>query len=268
MHKSWGVLCGAILLATATWGSQPPRPRPAGGLVFESKVRPLLLAKCVTCHGEHAAQGGVRLDKAFDAATAQKVLAAVRYDGKVKMPPSGKLAIPEQEALALWIKDGAKWPMAPSAPKKGGAGGKSDHWSFQPVKRAAVPKIKNPVLAEEWVKNPIDAFVLARLEKKKLLPNLPASRRELIRRVTYDLIGLPPTPEEVAAFARDSDPKAYEKLVEKLLASKHYGEKWGRQWLDLVRFAETNSYERDNPKPNPWRYRDYVIKSYNADKPY
>ncbi|WP_309708132.1 DUF1553 domain-containing protein [Armatimonas sp.] len=263
----WGILSGAILLATAALGNQSPRSQSAGELAFESKVRPLLLAKCITCHGEHAQQGGVRLDKAFDAATAQRVLAAVRYDGKVKMPPSGKLGLPEQEALAAWIKDGAKWPVAPPAPKNGGAGGAS-HWSFQPVKRAAVPRVQNPVLRDEWVKNPIDTFVLARLEKKKLLPSPPASRRELIRRVTYDLIGLPPTPGEVAAFERDPDPKAYEKLVEKLLASPHYGEKWGRQWLDIVRYAETNSYERDNPKPNPFRYRDYVIKSFNADKPY
>ena len=268
MRRQWGILSGAVLLATAALGNQPPRPRPAGELIFESKVRPLLLAKCVNCHGEHAAQGGVRLDKAFDAATAQKVLAAVRYDGKVKMPPSGKLAVPEQEALTAWVKDGAKWPAPSAAPAVGRGPGGEEHWSFQPVKRATIPKVKNPVLASEWVKNPIDAFVLAGLEKKKLLPSAPASRRELIRRVTYDLIGLPPKPEEVAAFERDTDPKAYEKLVEKLLASSHYGEKWGRQWLDLVRFAETNSYERDNPKPQPWRYRDYVIKSYNADKPY
>ena len=268
MRRQWGILSGAILLATAALGNQPLRSQSGGVLAFESKVRPLLLAKCVTCHGEHATQGGVRLDKAFDAATAQRVLSAIRYDGKVKMPPSGKLAIPEQEALAAWIKDGAKWPSSPSPSSRKPREEGSQHWAFQPVKRAAVPRVQNPVLREEWVKNPIDAFVLARLEKKKLFPSPPASRRELLRRVTYDLIGLPPTPEEVAAFERDTDPKAYEKLVEKLLASPHYGEKWGRQWLDIVRYAETNSYERDNPKPNPYRYRDYVIKSYNADKPY
>lgn len=249
-----------MLLTSAAVG-QKPVPNTAQ---FESKVRPLLLAKCLACHGKEAPSGGVRLDQTLDKATAQKVLAAVRHEGKAKMPPSGKLPVPELEALTQWVKDGATWPSSPSAPNNGGA----RHWSFQPVRRPSVPRVQNPVLATEWVKNPIDRFILSKLEQNKLLPNPPATRRELLRRLSYDLIGLPPTPEEVAAFEKDTDPKAYEKRVDKLLASPHYGEKWGRHWLDLVRFAETNSYERDNPKPNPWRYRDYVIKSFNADKPY
>ncbi len=119
-----------------------------------------------------------------------------------------------------------------------------------------------------WGLNPIDAFILAKLEAKGLKPNPPATKRELIRRAYYDLTGLPPTPEEVEAFVADPSPSAYEALVDRLLDSPHYGEKWGRHWLDLVRFAETNSYERDNPKPNAWRYRDYVIRAFNDDKPY
>ena len=119
-----------------------------------------------------------------------------------------------------------------------------------------------------WVKSPIDAFILAKLEAKGLKPVEPADKVALIRRAYYDLTGLPPTPEEIDAFVNDTDADAYEKLVDRLLASPHYGEKWGRHWLDLVRYAETNGYERDGPKPYAWRYRDYVIRSFNADKPY
>ena len=137
-------------------------------------------------------------------------------------------------------------------------------WSFQPVKRPAVPEVKN----KQWVRNPVDAFVLAKLEAKGFAPAPPAERGTLLRRAYYDLIGLPPTPAEVEAFLADKSPDAYEKVIDRLLASPQYGEKWGRHWLDLVRYGETNSYERDNPKPNVWRYRDYVIRSFNDDKPY
>src|SRR5207302_1281860 len=132
------------------------------------------------------------------------------------------------------------------------------------VKRPEVPKVKRA----EWARNPIDAFVLAKLEEKGFTPAPPATKVQLVRRAYYDLTGLPPTPAEVDAFANDASADAWEKLIDRLLASPHYGEKWGRHWLDLVRFAETNSYERDGPKPNAWRYRDYVIKSFNDDKPY
>jgi hypothetical protein len=137
-------------------------------------------------------------------------------------------------------------------------------WSFQQVQRPAVPTVKHT----GWVKNPIDAFVLAKLEEKNLLPAPPANKAALLRRAYYDLTGLPPSPAEVDAFINDSSPGAYGAVIDRMLASPHYGEKWGRHWLDLVRYAETNSYERDNPKPNAWRYRDYVIRAFNSDKPY
>jgi hypothetical protein len=127
-----------------------------------------------------------------------------------------------------------------------------------------VPAVKNTA----WARNPIDAFILAKLEAKELTPAEPADRVALVRRLTYDLTGLPPTPDEVEAFVYDRSLDAYEKLIDRLLASPHYGEKWGRHWLDVVRYAETNGYERDGPKPFAWRYRDYVIKSFNDDKPY
>ena len=137
-------------------------------------------------------------------------------------------------------------------------------WSFQPPKRPEIPAVQRG----DWPVNPIDAFVLSRLEAKRLNPAPPASKPALLRRAYYDLIGLPPTPAEVDAFVKDASPGAYAAVIDRLLASRQYGEKWGRHWLDLVRFAETNSYERDNPKPNVWRYRDYVIRAFNSDKPY
>jgi hypothetical protein len=140
----------------------------------------------------------------------------------------------------------------------------SDHWAFRPVKRPAVPSVRD----RSWVRNPIDAFILAELEKKKITPAPAADRRTLLRRVYLDLIGLPPTPREVQAFLNDRSPGAYARVVDRLLASPQYGERWGRHWLDVARYAESNGYERDGAKPHAWRYRDYVIRSFNRDKPY
>src|SRR5262249_21697636 len=235
-------------------------------------------------HGEKKQRGGLRLDsrasilEGGDQGPAivpgkpddSLLIKAVNHSD-LKMPPSKKLASVQIADLTHWVKLGAPWPSADKA-----AGSSTNRgelvvtdkdrafWSFQPVHRPAVPTLKD----NAWVANPVDAFILAKLEAKGLQPNPPASKRELIRRVTYDLTGLPPTPEEVEAFVADQSPQAYEKLVDSLLASQRYGEKWGRHWLDLVRFAETNSYERDGAKPNTWRYRDYVIRSLNDDKPY
>ncbi|MSU61981.1 MAG: DUF1553 domain-containing protein [Pedosphaera sp.] len=139
-----------------------------------------------------------------------------------------------------------------------------DHWSFQPVRPQNLPKVQN----KSWVKNPIDRFVLSSLEANELEPALPARREQLIRRVTCDLIGLPPTPEDIDAFIEDHSPNAYEKLVDRLLASPQYGERWARHWLDLARYAESDGFEHDAVRPNSWRYRDYVIRSFNEDKPY
>ena len=137
-------------------------------------------------------------------------------------------------------------------------------WSFRPLTRPPVPVVEDP----GWSRHPIDAFVRTRLAAAGLVPNPPAEKTALVRRVYYDLIGLPPSPAEVRAFQEDHSPDAFEKVVDRLLESPHYGERWGRHWLDLVRYAETNSYERDGAKPQVWRYRDYVIRSFNDDKPY
>jgi mono/diheme cytochrome c family protein len=259
----------SLALAVATGYAVGQKPTPAGTpaqlLHFESKVRPVLLKSCVNCHGEHAAQGGLRLDKPITPAQAKEVVIRIKGEGgKPRMPIGPPLSADKISAIDAWVTVGAPWPQgrtlaAPSLLERG-----KSHWAFQPLRRPSVPKVRNTA----WVRNPIDAFVLRKLEEKGLSPNRTATRRELIRRLYYDLIGLPPTPEEVAAFEADPSPKAYENLVEKLLASPHYGEKWGRHWLDVVRYAETNSYERDNPKPYVHQYRDYVIRSFNSDKPY
>ena len=269
MRKQFLGVIGALGLAAMAAGQQqaPQKLTAEQTTFFESKVRPLVLAKCEGCHGEAVASGGLRLDKPLAANKLAVVMQRIKGEGgKPQMPFNTNALTPTEVAvMSDWTKQGGYWPAA----QTGGVGGTlfemgKTHWAFQPV---SLPPIPRPMGAN-WVRNPIDAFVLARLEKKNLKPSPTATRRELIRRVSYDLTGLPPTPEEVAAFEADKAPDAYGKLVDRLLASPHYGEKSGRQWLDLMRYAETNSYERDNPKPNVWRYRDYVIRSFNADKPY
>ena len=244
-----------------------PAPSSAQLAFFESRIRPVFLSSCGTCHGEKSQQGGLRLDVPVSADKAKEILVRIKGEGgKQRMPVGGELPKEKIAALEEWVKEGAIWPLSKSEPVARISlieAGKT-HWSFQKLVRPAVPKVKQTA----WVRNPIDSFILAKLESRGLKPNPTASRRELIRRVSYDLTGLPPTPEEVAAFVADRSPDAYDGLVDRLLASSHYGEKWARNWLDLVRYAETNSYERDNPKPYIYQYRDYVIRAFNEDKPY
>ncbi len=247
---------------------------------------PVLQANCLSCHGDKtSASGGLWLGNrnamlkggangpAIDLKNPAKSLLvkAINYQG-LQMPPSGKLPKAQIEILTRWVRMGAPFavgtdkvaaPVAKHGPPQVNAETMS-FWSFRPAKRPAVPQVRQT----DWVKNPIDAFVLAKLESSGMKPAPRATRSALIRRAYYDLIGLPPSPDEVRTFAADTSANSYEKLIDRLLASPQYGEKWGRHWLDLVRFAETNSYERDGPKPNAWRYRDYVIKSLNEDKPY
>jgi hypothetical protein len=164
-------------------------------------------------------------------------------------------------ALLLGVLSEGRMTAAPANDAKPA---EAKHWAFVPVQRPGVPAVRD----RDWVRNPIDAFVLAQLEKKRIAPALPADRRTLLRRVYLDLIGLPPTPREIERFVRDTSPDAYERVVDDLLARPQYGERWARHWLDAVRYAESNGYERDGAKPSAWRYRDYVIKAFNSDKPY
>jgi hypothetical protein len=251
---------------------------------FEREVQPILVGKCVKCHGGEAKiasefsltsrastiRGG-ELGAAVDLAKpeASKLLLAIRYED-LQMPPSGKLSPKEIETLTRWVREGLPWPKhlekepVHVAKKAGVTDEDRKFWAYRPVATPQPPQVKN----QAWVRSPIDAMILAKIEERGLAPAPAADKRTLIRRAYYDLTGLPPTPEEVAAFIADEAPDAYEKLLDKLLASPHYGEKWGRHWLDLVRYAESHGYERDSAKPFAWRYRDYVIDSFNKDKPY
>ncbi|WP_339910687.1 PSD1 and planctomycete cytochrome C domain-containing protein [Symmachiella dynata] len=233
---------------------------------FGRQIRPILAKRCFACHGPDVAESGLRLNDPesvfaeLDSGELgivpgkpedSELLRRIATDDEIeRMPPEEKPLPAEEIALIRrWISEGAAWDK---------------HWAFQPIQHPQPPAVKN----SEWVRNPIDAFILARLEKNGLNPAPPADKLALLRRAYYDLTGLPPTPDEVTAFLADTAPDAYETVVDRLLASPRYGERWARHWLDLVRYAETNSYERDGDKPNAWRYRDYVIRSLNDDKPY
>ncbi len=246
---------------------------------FEKKIRPILAEHCFSCHGAEKQRGKLRLDsraamtaggESGPAIVAGKaddslLIKAVRQQGELKMPPRKTLSKQTINDLAAWIQKGAPWPggdkvIAVKQTEAEVTDKDREHWSFRPLKRPPVPEV--------GADNPVDAFVVAKLKSKGLMLSGPASARELIRRVTFDLIGLPPSPEAVDKFVRDPSDAGYEKLVDGLLQSPQYGERWGRHWLDVVRFAQSNGYERDAEKPNAWRYRDYVIDSFNADKPF
>ena len=247
---------------------------------FETNVRPLLFDKCMSCHNDKVQQGGARLDSreailkgggsgaSMIAGDPEKsrIIKAIHYDTDLKMPPSGKLKPAEIATLTQWVKMGAPWTPAKvgKLPVKVDPG--ANHWAFKPVRRPEPPK----VVLKSWVKNPVDQFILAKLEAKKLLPAPPADRRTLIRRASFDLIGLPPTPEEMDSFLNDKSPKAWEKTIDRLLASPQYGERWGRHWLDVARYADTKGYvfTEDAVYHNGYTYRDYVIRAFNEDLPY
>jgi hypothetical protein len=254
---------------------------------FEKQVRPLLATRCYECHSGKSKklQGGLRLDslaaalKGGDTGPAvvrgkpkeSLLVDAINYGELYQMPPKTKLPAEEIAILTKWVEMGAPWPkedIAASATNSNAfdlAQRKAAHWCWQPITASVVPEIRNPQSA---IRNPLDAFILARLQEKGLSPAPPADKRTLVRRAYFDLIGLPPSPEEVEAFLKDESPKAFEKVVNQLLGSPHFGERWGRHWLDLVRYAESRGHEFDPNIPNAFEYRDYVIRALNADVPY
>jgi mono/diheme cytochrome c family protein len=244
---------------------------------FAADIQPLFKKNCFSCHGSEAQESGLRLDqkkRALDGGDHGKVivpgksaesrlvhLIAGLDEETGLMPPDGMgtpLTPAEIGLVRAWIDQGANWPDSADA-----AAG-SDHWAFQPVRRHPLPRVADP----SWPSSPIDAFILARLEGQKLKPSPAAPRATLLRRVYLDLIGLLPSPEEVEAFAATSDPDAYERIVDRLLASPHFGERWGRYWLDQARYADSDGYEKDKARPFAWRYRDWVIDALNADMPF
>ena len=234
----------------------------------------ILKHECLSCHGsirasgldlrsrEGMLRGGNRGPAVEPGRPASSLLyQAVAHAGDLAMPP-GEKRLPDRdvETLKAWIEAGASWPDS-----AGDDGGGPAWWSFRPPVRPEPPQVLE---AAHRVRNPIDNFVLARLHAQGLKPAPEATRPELVRRVYVDLTGLPPTPEQVESFLRDESPKAFERLVDQLLESPAYGERWARHWLDVVRYADSGGFETDEYYPNAWRYRDYVIKSFNEDKPY
>ena len=278
----------ALLTAASGAGAQTAQTPADGIKLFEENVRPVLERNCFMCHSDpDRAENGLLLttragllrggERGPAISTSEPPLSlllhAVSYgDEQLQMPPSGRLADAELEAIRQWVNLGAPFggdedqltEVAPAEDEFEITDADRAWWSVRPLERPAVPEVANA----DWPLNPIDRFLLARLEDAGLEPPPDADRRTLIRRATYDLTGLPPTLEEVEAFERDERPDAWERLIDRLLASPHYGERWGRHWLDLVRYAETDGYERDRKKPSAWRYRDWVIDALNADMPY
>jgi len=275
------VLLAAALLVCPLLALADDRPSPEGIEFFERKVRPLLVKHCYSCHSAEAKKlrGELRLDtrdgvKQGGASgpvvvpgepAKSPLILAVRHAADVQpMPPKEKLTDAEIADLEAWVKMGVPDPRTGAAtaaadPTKG-----RDFWSFQPVRDHPPPPVKD----ESWPINPIDRFVLAELEKRDLKPVAPADKRALIRRATFDLTGLPPTPEEIADFLNDDSPDAYAKLIDRLLASPAYGERWGRHWLDVVRYADSAGDNSDFPIPQMVKYRDWVIDAFNRDLPY
>jgi hypothetical protein len=281
-----GSITLAVLLALAAGRVEAADPDAAAVAFFEKQVRPLLSEHCHGCHSAKAnkTRGGLALDSreailaGGDSGPAvvpgkpeqSLLLSAARgTKAELQMPPKGKAKLRPQQIAVLekWIKDGAVYPaggkaaavaaLDPSSPEA------RQFWSLQPLRQHPAPAVKNA----KWPLRPIDSFLLAAMEQRKLAPSAPADRRVLIRRASFDLTGLPPTPEEVDAFVRDTSPDAYEKLIDRLLASPHHGERWARYWLDLARYCDVPEYWL-TPKGQAWPYRDWVVKALNADLPY
>lgn len=267
------------IFSTISFAAEPAK---TSADFFEKEVQPILQAHCFSCHGaEKKVKGGLNMSSreallkgsdngavvSLEKPDTSMMIDAIRH-GELKMPPKGKLPLSQIEILEKWIKAGVPYSLGKVVAKQHGPPKVDENarnfWSYKAVKNPTIPKVKD----QAWVKNPIDAFILSKLEQNQLTPALPAEKTALLRRLYFNLIGLPPSIEETESFLKDTSPDAYEKRVDLLLNSRHYGENWARHWLDLVRYAETNSFERDGAKPNAFKYRDYVIQSFNSDKPY
>jgi hypothetical protein len=276
------IVSSIALLAVATHAAEPTKAQIE---FFESKIRPVLANNCYKCHSTSSekVKGGLLLDsreallKGGDTGPVivpgdpekSLLIKAVRYtDPDIQMPPKSQLT-PEQVAdLAAWVKMGAPDPRAASASQKAWSDPNKKHWAWQPVQKQQPPTVK----MADWCKTPVDNFIVAKLAEKEMSPNPLADKQTLIRRAYFDLVGLPPSADEVEAFVNDKSPDAWEKVIDRLLASPRYGERWGRHWLDTARYADTKGEIRrqreDVNLPFAWTYRDYVIRSFNEDKPY
>lgn len=257
--------------------SQADEPTPEQIRFFETSVRPVLVEHCQKCHGAEKQWGNLRLDSSKsllqggdtgaaivpgDPEQSLLIRAVRQTDEDLKMPPKEKLSDKQIADLVQWVKIGAPYPASTDTPKVRNRDPK--HWSFQSPTDPAPPAVNQT----SWLQSPLDAFILAKLEGEKLAPTAPADKRTLIRRATFDLTGLPPTPEETAAFLADAAPGAFSRVIDRLLDSPAYGERWGRHWLDIARYADSNGLDENVAQGNAWRYRDYVVAAFNRDKPY
>ena len=290
-----GVMCGFSLFVDLSVPSAKPLQGTAGAktkletvdTAFQNKILPLFDRNCLVCHGSTVQRAGLDLRTTQSAlrgsangpvirpGNAQQSLLyqLITHQKEPAMPMGGKLGGDEIAAIAAWINSLSPHETLPEAGKHSAAIREPgspvteqdrQFWSFVKPVRPAVPRTQTT----SWGRNEIDAFVLQALESKGLKPAPPAEPATLLRRAYFDLIGLPPSPEEVEEFLNDRSPEAFDRVVERLLASPHYGERWGRHWLDLARYADSGGFEFDVDRPHAWRYRDYVIRSFNDDKPY
>ena len=282
----------AALLLSAFSFALTAQTTPAGLELFEKNARPLFAEKCQGCHNAKLKSGGLDFsspESIKEAASTgifgkpaeadkSAIIQALAYESQVKMPPQGKLPAETIAALREWVAAGA--PVPATTPSAGNAlsgtgvrpvalrgvitDADKNFWSFKPISHAAPPAVKQ----QDWAASPLDRFVLANLEKNGLKPAPSADKTTLLRRATFDLTGLPPTEKEIQDFLADKSPNAYEKVVDRLLASPRYGERWGRHWLDAMRYADSTGSDEDHRYPHAWRYRDYVIQAFNDDMPY
>lgn len=266
MFRTWALLL--VLTGTAACGDERDD-------FFETKIRPVLVNSCLRCHGDLKTSGELRVDsreallKGGESGPAielgkpddSRLIQAIRrHESGSAMPPEKEKALrPDQIAsFVTWVKDGAHWPAKTARFEA------ARHWAFEPVRDVALPEVRD----RKWIATSVDHFIRAKQEAAGVAPAPPADKRTLIRRATFDLTGLPPTPEETQAFEQDQSPEAFNVVIERLLKSPHYGEQWGRHWLDLVRYADTAGENSDHPLPHAWRYRNWVIQSFNRNQPF
>jgi len=288
-----GLLTLLIAAATPVRAQQPAAPSPAADAVseqtaeqitfFEREVRPLLSTRCFKCHADEKQQGNLRLDSRaailaggdLGAAVTpgdveeSRLVEVVRYTGDIRMPPDGRLNDREIAALSRWVKEGLAWPKSetkdgtPASPSTAAKSANPLPWSFQPVTDPTPPATES-----DWIRSPLDQFVLQKLLDAGLTPAPAAEKRMLLRRAKFDLLGLPPTPAEIDAFLADDSPEAFARCVDRFLAMPEYGQRWGRHWLDVARYADSNGQDENLAYVNAYRYRDYVIDAFHRDKPY
>jgi hypothetical protein len=276
-------LSALALAATLGWVASAQAPPD-----FEQVIKPVLAGKCYACHSGGTALGGIRLDAKAgamghgdsgqptivpgDSDASELIRRITSKEKSVRMPLVGDPLAPDEIAvLRAWIDGGAVWPESEAGHEVSAEPGERiindrdrEHWAYRPLANDRPPAVR----ANGWARNPIDAFVLARLEEQGIAPSPEAERRTLVRRVYYGLLGLPPAPAEIDAFVNDSSPNAYDVLIDRLLSNPHYGERWGRHWLDVARYADSEGYENDYDRLTMYRYRDFVIRALNDDMPF